>query len=472
MSLSKRTLLWHIIWYSIFIKLFIGADLVTFLKKSSTQKTAAVFLFLLLSAILVFLHTKTYPQISEVNISTYRALIIGASLLSLVLVILLFCATKVENRILLIEAALIINFICSPAAVIFFLSSNADFPIWMPYASLIGKALISNLFYQYHLKESLSINQKKNTIVFIAVSCIFLVLSSIIFMLNPNFVAVPMYGLFLYNFVLRLKRDSVSLLIAWASFCLGSLVVIEMGVFIQGEAGVLVISALYLVCYVLLLIACIITIRNVYIKSLEVLHIENEIAEMQKTVLHSQIKSHFVFNVLTSIEALYSTDKEAGDAALQKLSKHLRLVTKQDNSEMIAFSTELDNMKNYYALECLYFQNDIPLIYNIKFSDFYVPQLSLQPLIENCLKHADLKKEEGGRIVISAEKKDGKITLSVSDNGKGFDSNKVKKTSVGLSNVKQRMKYVLDAQMEIISSKGSGTEIKISFKQKRGVMHE
>lgn len=111
--------------------------------------------------------------------------------------------------------------------------------------------------------------------------------------------------------------------------------------------------------------------------------LERELFTVRQKALKAQIKPHFVFNSLTAIQAQYREGVEAGDKAMEKFARHLRLNIDSEGDGLIPFDDEVKNILNYFELENLRAGGGLNLLLDLNFTDFFVPVLSLQPLVEN-----------------------------------------------------------------------------------------
>jgi LytS/YehU family sensor histidine kinase len=132
-----------------------------------------------------------------------------------------------------------------------------------------------------------------------------------------------------------------------------------------------------------------------------------------------------------------------------------------DNKDIIPFEDEIVNVINYFSLENLRFDGKLTLLFDIDYTEFSVPILSLQPLVENAVKYAGTDKISDGYIKICSMRSGNEIVLTVKDNGRGFDVGEVGESSQGLRNVTARFEYYLDAKTKINSKPDGGTEIEI-----------
>ena len=127
---------------------------------------------------------------------------------------------------------------------------------------------------------------------------------------------------------------------------------------------------------------------------------------------------------------------------------------------LIAFDTELAHIKTYLDIEKVRFEDTLEIEYDIKCVDFSLPVLTVQPIVENAVKHGTSKKRGGGKVVISTEETADGYVIKVSDTGCGFDPTQPKddgKRHVGIENVKQRLLNMCDGSLKIESDIGVGT---------------
>ena len=141
-----------------------------------------------------------------------------------------------------------------------------------------------------------------------------------------------------------------------------------------------------------------------------------------------------------------------------------------DSKFPVSFSRELSHIKTYLKLEKLRFEEKINVVFDIKTESFDIPPLTVQPLVENAIKHGICPKENGGTITLKTEENDGIITITVSDDGVGFDVNSpVKKdgtrSHIGLQNVRKRVESYNGGKLTIESEKDKGTTVTISFRK-------
>jgi signal transduction histidine kinase len=187
-----------------------------------------------------------------------------------------------------------------------------------------------------------------------------------------------------------------------------------------------------------------------------------EIAKLQ--ALRGQIKPHFIFNCLSAIENTYHHSSEEGDQAMALFAEHLRSDVDSMDLSLIPFEEEIINVNHYLELENLRLTKKFVLLYDVDTTDFEVPPLSLQPLIENAIKYSKTNEKSDGFISLGSHLTSaGDVLLVVEDNGVGFDSGKIALHSQGLRNTAERFALILGATMAVESQPGVGTTISITI---------
>lgn len=200
-------------------------------------------------------------------------------------------------------------------------------------------------------------------------------------------------------------------------------------------------------------------------RNIELARQEQQLLEKQTKLMVSQIQPHFLYNTLTVIWQLCAEDSVMAQKVIEKFSEYLRANMESLQSEkQITFEKELEHTKTYLWIEQMRFGDDLKVEYDIQCSDFCIPALSLQPIVENAVKHGICKKEYGGTIKISSrdEKKD--VYVIVEDNGVGFDVDKRVedgRTHVGIENVRTRLNMINKGTLKVESSIGAGTKVTI-----------
>ena len=196
---------------------------------------------------------------------------------------------------------------------------------------------------------------------------------------------------------------------------------------------------------------------------------EKQLYESRISVMLSQIQPHFLYNSLNAIRGLCRKDPEQARDAIGSFAEYLRgNMDSLNKREPIPFIRELSHIENYLKLEKFRFGDELKVNYDIKEKNFFIPALSLQPLVENAVKHGICEKENGGTLTLKTYRDGEYIVIEVSDDGIGFDAEKLisedkERSHIGIQNTRERLKQMIGASLTIESLPGKGTVAKIRF---------
>ena len=224
-------------------------------------------------------------------------------------------------------------------------------------------------------------------------------------------------------------------------------------------------------------IALLLLYMNASIRKSEVLaKTQAELTDQKVNLMISQIQPHFIFNALNTICYLCRKDPRAAEKATSQFAAYLRTnIDSLSKTGLIPFSKEMEHVKTYVTLEQMRFKEKLEVIYELNCTDFKIPQLTLQPLVENAVKHGVCERDEGGVVKISSYKdeEEGFFVVKILDNGVGFDQTAPKekeddRVHVGISNVKGRIETMCQGSLEVYSipDKGTLATIKLPIKEK------
>ena len=181
-------------------------------------------------------------------------------------------------------------------------------------------------------------------------------------------------------------------------------------------------------------------------RELQTSQLEARLAQSRLQVLKMQLHPHFLFNTLNAISELVHRDPDTADRMLTDLSDLLRMSFENLEVQEIPLKQELEFLRKYLEIEQTRFHDRLKVKMDIgpDTLDASVPNMILQPLVENAIKHGISPKAEGGKINIEAWRKNGHLHLSVSDDGVGVNSGGVQAFTegVGLSNTRRRLKHL------------------------------
>ena len=208
-----------------------------------------------------------------------------------------------------------------------------------------------------------------------------------------------------------------------------------------------------------------ITVKNQTKKYILLLEKEKQSLINKSEALKQQIKPHYIFNLLTSIKETYRTDSLKGDEMLERFSIELRQNLATEYDGLVPLSEETKTILNYIKLEELRLNKTIPFLLDIDEEHILVPPISLEVFIENAVKHSKIFEKADGFISLTTYRENDFNIIEIEDNGVGFDTTNINTKHVGINNTIERFKLILDASVDISSTIGKGTIIKIKIKR-------
>ena len=199
---------------------------------------------------------------------------------------------------------------------------------------------------------------------------------------------------------------------------------------------------------------------------------EKEMAESKITTAISQIQPHFIFNSLSTIKFLVKKDQMEALEAIDEFSDYLRgSMDSLTRKCCVPFSEELELVNHYMYLEKKRFGDKINIKYDIQLDGFMVPALSVQPIVENAVKHGIRGQLKGGTIEIATKEDTKNFIIQVTDDGAGFDPQAKKedgKSHVGIANVQKRLALMCQGTLEIESAPQKGCQVTIRIPKRKG----
>ncbi|MGE3492216.1 MAG: sensor histidine kinase [Vicinamibacterales bacterium] len=181
-------------------------------------------------------------------------------------------------------------------------------------------------------------------------------------------------------------------------------------------------------------------------KELNAAQLETRLVEAQLHTLQRQMQPHFLFNTLNTISALMHRDVDAADAMIARLSDLLRMSLQRTGVQEVDLKEELDFLSKYLEIEQTRFRDRLSVVFDIQADtlDAMVPNLLLQPLVENAIKHGIGPRPTPGQIVIRSRRVGAMLELDVQDNGVGLSAARLTdfNRGVGLSNTRSRLDHL------------------------------
>ena len=288
--------------------------------------------------------------------------------------------------------------------------------------------------------------------------------------LIQSVICLVMTGLLVYRFVKGDKEEKI-----YSAFCMLPMIAYildSIGAFFGswhgGEISEMVFILIF-VASVILLLKIVPQNLNAALRARELeaekMILSAELTESKIAILISQIQPHFIYNTLGTIEQLCITEPEAASKLVRNFSLYLRgNFSELDNVKPIRFSQEMNHVKHYTDIEQVRFP-DMTIQYDLRSVEFLLPALTVQPLVENAIKHGLMGLEEGGIVTISAYETNEFYVVEVTDDGVGFDlsAGYDETKHVGIKNIRARIEAICNGTLTIESKIGSGTKATIKI---------
>jgi two-component system LytT family sensor kinase len=199
--------------------------------------------------------------------------------------------------------------------------------------------------------------------------------------------------------------------------------------------------------------------------------LETQLTQAQLQALKMQLHPHFLFNTLHSISALLHRDPDTADRMIARLGDFLRLTLDNSGAQEVSLQKELEFLKCYLDIERVRFQDRLTTSLDVepRALDSNVPNLILQPIVENALRHG-LSHRSAGHLEISAKRYNGSLRIQVKDNGPGLSAITRPKTAntregLGLSNTRARLEQLYGGahRFEIENAPGGGLVVTLEI---------
>jgi len=206
-----------------------------------------------------------------------------------------------------------------------------------------------------------------------------------------------------------------------------------------------------------------------HLKNMEnkITQMESELAESKISIMLSQIQPHFLYNALTAIAQLCDENPVKAKKATIDFSTYLR--SNMDSltvKGLISVEKELQHVESYLNLEKAIYGSSLNVIFRIEAGGFFIPPLTIQPIVENAIKHGIGQKEGGGTVTVSVSETKMKYLITVTDNGLGYELNTPEKDArkkIGIDNVRQRLKEQCQGTLDMASEIDIGTTVVITI---------
>ncbi len=201
----------------------------------------------------------------------------------------------------------------------------------------------------------------------------------------------------------------------------------------------------------------------------QALRLQARLSEARLDALASQLRPHFLFNTLNAISVLMHRDPRAADLMLTRLADLLRATLRTPGTREVPLRAEMDLLRRYLDIMRVRFGPRLGVEEAVppELEDVLVPPFLLQPLVENALEHGIERRSGAGRVRIAAEAVEGRLRLTVWDDGPGVGP--ARDEGVGLSNTRRRLEqmYAAAGRLELSSEPGGGTRASVELPLRR-----
>jgi len=239
------------------------------------------------------------------------------------------------------------------------------------------------------------------------------------------------------------------------------------------SAGFILLDDIYVICPVLIIFAVLrvfITARKSGLSRQLEIRLNERIQAAENAFMNAQMKPHFIYNALNTIADRCSSEPQEAERLILSLSKYMRQTLSYDSlSGITPLKKEIELVKAYADIECKRFDNiDVYYILPKELPELSLPPLTIQPLVENAIKHGLRKKHGGGYVAVTIKKtKTDMYLVSVEDNGVGINDDAKQamlnlpkgSDSIGLYNINQRLISLYGSGLTIENPEDGGTRV-------------
>ena len=191
---------------------------------------------------------------------------------------------------------------------------------------------------------------------------------------------------------------------------------------------------------------------------------QGEIARQRTKVMVLQMRPHFIYNTLVSIHSLCGINPQKAQQITMDFTNYLRRNFNAVASDStIPFSMELEHTRAYLAVEQAQHEDMLSVDYDTPYTHFRLPALTLQPIVENAVKHGMDPYHGPLCISIRTQSTDFGVEIIVEDNGSGFDTSDNGEPHLALKNIQQRLEFMCDGSLAIIPRDEGGTVVTITI---------
>ncbi len=191
---------------------------------------------------------------------------------------------------------------------------------------------------------------------------------------------------------------------------------------------------------------------------------QQEIAHQRADIMVLQMRPHFIYNTMMSIYYLCKLDPNKAQQVTLDFTNYLRKNFAAIASEdTVPFRDELEHTRAYLAVEQAQFEDTLFVSFDTPHTMFRVPPLTLQPIVENAVKHGMKSTRDPIHISVITRKSKKGSEINVEDNGSGFDPVDDNEPHIALNNIRQRLEMMCGGTLDIEAREGGGTSVKVTI---------
>ena len=211
---------------------------------------------------------------------------------------------------------------------------------------------------------------------------------------------------------------------------------------------------------------------NVYDHVEQQARMARELSESRFRLMMNQLKPHFIRNSLATIRVITRHDPQKAYDLLYDFTQYLSYnIDYMQGGELTTFAEELKHIREYTNIEQEHMRHRLRMVYEIGPTDFEIPPLSVEPFVENAVKHGVWPRREGGTVRVSSEEKESAFVISIRDDGVGFDPKNppppvLRSHGIGMKYAIERLKTMVNGEVKIESEPGKGTTVTITIPKK------
>jgi hypothetical protein len=213
--------------------------------------------------------------------------------------------------------------------------------------------------------------------------------------------------------------------------------------------------------YIVLIILSYIIIFGMLVSIVKI----NELEEKKNRMMINKIRPHFIYNVLLSIRYFTKKEPDVAYDLIYDFANYLRSnMESLENKKYISWNEELQHIRAYAGIEQKRYGEKLHVIYEVEEAAFKIPPLTIEPLVENAIKHGVGVREEGGTVWIRGHRTGVGYLIEIEDDGVGFNTDALEeKMDVGLNYIRDQLRAMPGTELHIESSPGNGTKVSIEI---------